>query len=1023
MSSSQKFQPTSKSEPCPICGNISGFCKSREGDRGDLLIYCHNEPVRPSGPINGHHWTSVAGEWGVFSTEKPKNQGSESTRTKAPNRTPQPLPSPADRDATFRSYMDNLTLNSDDRADLNRRGVSDEQIASWGVLSIEGKEPGYLCPCYSPNGAIVGAQWRLRNVVEGARYKWVWWLGGGSKNGEELPLTVHRPIGVEPVGIAVCEGIGAKSFILAQNTGMVTIGAGVAGQFISSPDHWREYLAALTDELNTKALTFYPDAGSVKNESVMGHYSQWLRVVVDLGYTVEVAWWGQSVKGESPDPDELTADVDVKLISVEEFEAIAKPVKEIPWKCLSSHLDQVGAWKTEDLGKNSFEMAKVAELIEEMKVNPNIKYMGTRTAQPNGSQDAHELHTFSVFEPQLNLDFSITKMIASPNGGLLELKTTQRQGDRLVAQLALIKSTDTTKVDGFINALKQALGRNIVCNLKPNSLQALIQNRTAMYQISGGRTYRLADRVGQQDDGFWVFEDTQFKPGGLRTTEEESGLMFNRSLGEEENIPSPVIAPQNPEAIKNLVIALKAFYSPEAMPYVLLTLGFAVMGLHRQELMKHVGEVASLAIYGEKGGGKSAAQRAAASLYGLHDYTLSDFSVSMFGELTKSLGSLPIQVDDPIRQGSYAKSDEEKINSALWKLHGGLGRAVRGNTQSPNTVICVSTNRTLGQGNAAIASRLISFVFPVCPINRSAGTAMSKALKGASGGLSQILAIPCDIQSIEASGNQLLEHLAEADSRNANSLATLGYFTQKFCELAEVEFDALTFIKTEICPQTNEQGAGKDSLTDFLEKLAILKSEGTVGDWSLGEVKKRDGSKYLAVQLDSIWDSFEARFKPNYSIPLIKQMAEKDGGERNYNANFVASRDTAIAFQKALDAWEMGTAGSHAPIPPKRDRQVRSLLIPRSVAQKAGFFPTEPRPEPIAEPTPEPSPEPIAVPTPEPEPTESVAVDHVLWDEDAIEAVRRTIQNDPTAVSKLKKEVPRSQWPQVGIGVDGRYAA
>ena len=444
--------------------------------------------------------------------------------------------------------------------------------------------------------------------------------------------------------------------------------------------------------------------------------------------------------------------------------------------------------------------------------------------------------------------------------------------------------------------------------------------------------------------------------------------MFNRSLGEEENIPSPVIATQNPEAIKNLVIALQAFYSPEAMPYVLLTLGFAVMGLHRQEIMKHVGEVASLAAYGEKGGGKSMSQRAAASLYGLHDFTLSDVSVSMFGEYAKSLGSLPIQWDDPIRQGSYAKSDEEKVNTALWKLFTGLGRAVRGNSQAPNTVVCVSTNRTLGAGNAAIASRLISFIFPVHPVNRSAGSALKAAMNGASGGLSQILGITYDVQAIEAHGNQLLEHLSEADSRNANALATLAYFTQKFCELADVDFDALTFIKTDICPQTNEQGAGKDSLTDFLEKLAILKADNTAGDWNLTECQKVDGSKYLAIHMGSLWDAFELRFKPNYGQSLIAQLAENVGGLKNDKRYFVASRDNAMAYQKALNACEMGLAGAHPPTAPKRDRQAKALLIPRAVAEKAGFFPTEEdqgQPIEISQPhtTAAPAPEPIATPS------------------------------------------------------------
>jgi len=305
---------------------------------------------------------------------------------------------------------------------------------------------------------------------------------------------------------------------------------------------------------------------------------------------------------------------------------------------------------------------------------------------------------------------------------------------------------------------------------------------------------------------------------------------------------------------------------------------------------------------------------------------------------------------------------------------------------------------------------------------------LNPAFKQASGALAELLAIPYDRKSIEECGNQLLEHLSESDSRNANSLATLAYYTQKFCDLAGVDFDALQFIKTTICPQTNDQGSGKDSLTDFLENLAILKAENVVGDWNLNECQSRDGAMYLAIHMAGIWKIFEDRFKPNYSKNLVENLAEEKGGLKNDKRYFVASRDTAKAFQKALADWEMGIAGSHAPVTPKRDRAAKSLLIPRSIAEKAGFFPTEPSPEPIAVP----EPEPIAVPTPEPEPTTSVTVDltgewrevdDVLWPQDAIDDARQTIQNDPATVCEFKKLVPRSQWGLAGITMDGRCAA
>ena len=783
------------------------------------------------------------------------------------------------------------------------------------------------------------------------------------------------------IDIVITEG--AKKSACGLSYGVVTIAlygcdAGskkIDGQHVLIPD-----LARFCQPGRTFVLVFDKDENPKTIDRVQAAESRlaWLLRKQAKGITVKVAHWETS---QGKGLDDLVVNCGPEALHEAILESTVPPREEL-WMCLDSHNYQLGSWKFPEEGEEG-----------EAK-----------------------------FIPQTNFDFTVSKILEDKTGGGIELEVTWLDLSKVRTRRALVKAHETLTVKDFQAALYRGLGTHFTLILKLKDLAALIQNRKTQYSRKGGKVYRLADRVGQQDDGTWVFDNAQFKANGTLTNELESLWMFNKSLGELENIPSPAIAPQNPDAIKNLVKSLQSFYSPEAMPYVLLLMGFAVMGLHRQQIMKHVGEVASLAIYGEKGGGKSAAQRAAASLYGLHDFTLSDVSVSMFGEYSKSLGSLPIQWDDPIRQGAYAKSDEEKVNTALWKLFTGLGRAVRGNSQAPNTVVCVSTNRTLGAGNAAIASRLISFIFPVHPVTRSAGTALKTAMNGASGGLSQILGISYDVQAIESHGNQLLEHLSEADSRNANALATLAYFTQKFCELADVDFDALTFIKTDICPQTNDQGAGKDSLTDFLEKLAILKAENIAGDWNLTECDSRDGSRYLAVHLSSLWETFEGRFKPNYGQSLIAQLAEDAGGSKNQKRYFVASRENAIAYQRALNNFEMGIAGSQAPCSLKRDRQAKALLIPRSVAEKAGFFPScteDPEPtvtaavEPIAATQPEPTAAAVTV-TVQPDlgPWEP---DKPLWEESDLADARLTIKADPNSVETFKPMIPRSQWKQAGI--------
>jgi Domain of unknown function (DUF3854) len=573
------------------------------------------------------------------------------------------------------------------------------------------------------------------------------------------------------IDIVITEG--GKKSLCSLSYGVVTIAlygcdAGskkIDGEHVLIPD-----LARFCQPGRTFILAFDKDQNPKTIERVRAAESRlaWLLRKQAKGITVKVANWETS---QGKGLDDLVVNCGPEALHEAILESTVPPREEL-WMCLDSHNHQLGTW-----------------------------------VQPKDEDKE------PYFSPQTNFDFTVSKILEDKTGGGIELEVTWLDRSIVRTRRALVKTAETFTEKDFRGALTRGLGTHFTSILKPNDLAALIQNRKTQYSRSGGVVYRLADRTGQQDDGTWVFENVQFKADGTPTNEQESRWMFNHALGELENIPSPIIAPQNPEAIKDLVKALQAFYSPEAMPYVLLTMGFAVMGLHRQEIMKSAGSVASLAIYGAKGGGKSTAQLAAASLYGLQDFKLSTVSESAFFEIAKSLGNLPIQWDDPIRQGKYAVADEEKVNSALWKLFTALSRVVRGNSQAPNTIVSISSNRTLGNNNAAIASRLISFIFPVRSVNRAAGEALTQAMKAASGGFSQLLAIPYDHQTIVTQGNQLLEHLSESDARNAQSLATLAHFTQKFCELAGVDFDALTFIKKYICPQTNEQGAGKDSLT------------------------------------------------------------------------------------------------------------------------------------------------------------------------------------------------------------------
>ena len=1038
--SHSKFQQTSKARACAICGNETGHCKTKEGDRGDLLHYCHNHATKPSEPINGHYFTATAGDWGIFSNEKPKYQGAQSKAKSTGSTKTEPAVSPTQRDSAFRAYMSNLTLHEDDRADLHRRGVTDEQIASWGVVSIEGKEPGYMVPCYSPEGLIVGAQWRLRKPSDGARYKWISWIGGGSKNGDELPLTVHRPIGVEPVGIAVCEGIGAKSFILAQRSGLVAIGAGSDSQFISSPDHWREYLAAVSTELGTTTVTMYPDSGAVKNAAVMGKYSQWFKFVADLGYEVQVAWWGQTVKGESPDPDELSADVDVKLISVAEFEAMAEPEvipQEIPWKCLPVNNNQFGDWKSIDVPIVAIEL--IERNHDRALRDPNFKYIGPCTVKKE------DFERFSEFQPKTNFNLDVSKILEDSTGGGIEFKVTCV--DRSVrTRRSFVKTDETLTTGDFMKALTRGIGGHVTSNLKMPELAAIIQNRKTQYSLNGGLVYRLAPRTGRQEDEFWVFEHGQFNPQGQRCTEDKSRWMFNRDLGIDEQIVSPKIAPQSIDAIPNLITAAKSFYHGDTFPLAMMTLGYGVATVHREEIMKDCGSFPQLNVFGDPGGGKTLAATMACSLFGTHMAPISSFSESVIYETVKSVGSLLLLVDDPLKKERRNGELSAKVDSFTWNMYGGAARKVRGNEQRPHTNVVITSNKAIGEGNQAIESRMIKMSFPVREFDQLHRHALVDAMAQATGGLGQLIGLEYQPAAIRETALKLTPHLKGAHARLTDNYALLVHYTDRLCKLAGLEFDAMAFCIKTLCPQANQFDSDKDSLTDFLEKLATMRSDGAIGEWNMSQITKNYES-YLAVQLHSIWPEFAKRFEVNYSRQSIEALIIEHDGIPQQNIKFVPSKSSWQEYQKAANAFAMGTGGNTEPKKPKKTAQSRCVLIPSKIVDKAigGDGATETNysdnptsaPEPSPETTPatpqsEP-PEPIAVP--QPECTAEVKApnqpDIGVWEseqpallsEKDLEEYRAEIQADPSTVDTWKLFIPQSQWSQAGILEDERCAA
>jgi hypothetical protein len=211
---------------------------------------------------NSEEWTEEQRlEWQAQNRQRRQQQAKEDDEKRRRSL------SRVERDKQYRELLTQLTLHPEDRADLVKRGFTQQQIELSGFKSVEryhqlqkefssllpgitgdGKRlivssVGYLCPVRDIDGLIVACQIRLRSLPasENNRYRWLSGNGqtlhlypdGGKPNGE-LPLAVHLPQKLNKFAIGICEGVGAKPFLASQRLGIPFVGA-AGGQHTSSP--------------------------------------------------------------------------------------------------------------------------------------------------------------------------------------------------------------------------------------------------------------------------------------------------------------------------------------------------------------------------------------------------------------------------------------------------------------------------------------------------------------------------------------------------------------------------------------------------------------------------------------------------------------------------------------------------------------------------------------------------------------------------------------------------------------------
>ena len=387
------FLSSKRGNPCQICGDEKGKCRKVES-----VYLCMNFVDAGLASIvpglkfigqtkdglwgkyvedNRQDWTEQQrGQWQLEQRIKQQQRKAEEAERRA-----EALPA-GERDRLYRHLLDQLTLHPSDRDDLERRGLTNEQIAAgrfksaeqWQRLKSEisyqlpgvnldglslNTQPGYLCPIIDVDGLVVGCQVRLRDASDGGRYRWFTSATKKRPNGAtshlpngELPIAVHRPKQVNLTAIGMTEGTGVKPLIAAQRLDQIVIGA-AGGQFTASQQTLKATLEKLAAETRSNVIHFYVDAGDSLNPSVIVRNRRTWKQLQDWGYTVLIGWWGQ-VDKTSCDIDELEDLGKIAYITPDEFLQSSDPAAYVKYLDEDKEQERIEAAQEEYYQENWF---------------------------------------------------------------------------------------------------------------------------------------------------------------------------------------------------------------------------------------------------------------------------------------------------------------------------------------------------------------------------------------------------------------------------------------------------------------------------------------------------------------------------------------------------------------------------------------------------------------------------------------------------------------------------------------------
>lgn len=357
MTSHARFTLFRRDNPCPLCESTDGRCKTAANE----LILCMS--LTDNLGIPGYRFLGRTRDqtWGLWKEDDPYTRHDrprpDVTRslTRSQKRPLFEVMPVTERDTYYRQMLAQLTLHPDDRADLNRRGFTDQRIAELGwFVSFRHHQPigtfpkhlpgvlsrgnattlathyeGHLCAVPDAYGRIQGFQCHNRT---GPKYTWL-----STRN-----HPVHLPSGQLPVGvywpqqlqvtdtIGIAEGYAIKPQLAADLLGMVVLSADNANM-AGRRDEFQQQLAQVQTLLPTEAISLLilPDAGDVQNPQVRQRNRNNEKLYNRLGLTYHYAWWGQIDKTH-PDIDELDPNQTIQPLSRDEFWAMADQISP-PW--------------------------------------------------------------------------------------------------------------------------------------------------------------------------------------------------------------------------------------------------------------------------------------------------------------------------------------------------------------------------------------------------------------------------------------------------------------------------------------------------------------------------------------------------------------------------------------------------------------------------------------------------------------------------------------------------------------------